>query len=35
MRGGDEARLGALYDAHAAPVWRYVVSLTGGSGRGR
>lgn len=26
----DEAsRLGALYDAHAAPVWRYVVSLTG------
>jgi RNA polymerase sigma-70 factor, ECF subfamily len=25
----DDARLGALYDAHAAPVWRYVVSLTG------
>ena len=25
----DHARLTALYDAHAAPVWRYVVSLTG------
>lgn len=25
----DDARLEALYDAHAAPVWRYVVSLTG------
>lgn len=26
----DDARLlGALYDAHAAPVWRYVVHLTG------
>ena len=25
----DDARLGALFDAHAAPVWRYVVSLTG------
>lgn len=29
MPGDDHARLGALYDAHAAPVWRYVVSLTG------
>lgn len=26
---GDAARLAALYDAHAAPVWRYVVHLTG------
>ncbi|KZE41232.1 sigma-70 family RNA polymerase sigma factor [Microbacterium sp. T32] len=25
----DHAQLTALYDAHAAPVWRYVVSLTG------
>lgn len=25
----DGARLGALYDAHAGPVWRYVVYLTG------
>lgn len=25
----DDARLSALFDAHAAPVWRYVVSLTG------
>lgn len=25
----DEVRLAALFDAHAAPVWRYVVSLTG------
>lgn len=25
----DEARLTALYDAHARPVWRYVVHLTG------
>ena len=25
----DGARLGALYDAHAGPVWRYVVRLTG------
>jgi RNA polymerase sigma-70 factor, ECF subfamily len=29
MADDTEARLGALYDAHAAPVWRYVVSLTG------
>ena len=29
MTDDTEARLGALYDAHAAPVWRYVVSLTG------
>ncbi|MRH28644.1 sigma-70 family RNA polymerase sigma factor [Microbacterium sp. SYP-A9085] len=28
MREVDE-RLTALYDAHARPVWRYVVSLTG------
>lgn len=25
----DATRLAALYDAHAAPVWRYVVHLTG------
>ena len=25
----DEERLTALYDAHAGPVWRYVVRLTG------
>ena len=25
----EEARLVALYDAHAGPVWRYVVRLTG------
>jgi len=25
----DERRLGALYDAHAPSVWRYVVHLTG------
>ncbi|MET0734805.1 MAG: sigma-70 family RNA polymerase sigma factor [Microbacterium sp.] len=25
----DAARLTALYDAHAGPVWRYVVHLTG------
>lgn len=29
MPEDDAARLGALFDAHAAPVWRYVVSLTG------
>ena len=29
MPGDDDARLGALYDAHAGPVWRYVVRLTG------
>src|SRR4051794_17761335 len=29
MSADDEARLSALYDAHAAPVWRYVVHLTG------
>ncbi|MEV5068521.1 sigma-70 family RNA polymerase sigma factor [Microbacterium sp. LMI12-1-1.1] len=27
--GRDAQRLAALYDAHAAPVWRYVVHLTG------
>jgi len=27
--GRDATRLAALYDAHAAPVWRYVVHLTG------
>ncbi|WP_127475774.1 sigma-70 family RNA polymerase sigma factor [Microbacterium sulfonylureivorans] len=26
---GDATRLAALYDAHARPVWRYVVHLTG------
>lgn len=29
MPGDDGARLAALYEAHAAPVWRYVVRLTG------
>jgi RNA polymerase sigma-70 factor (ECF subfamily) len=29
MTGDDAARLAALYDAHAGPVWRYVVHLTG------
>ncbi|WP_206446628.1 sigma-70 family RNA polymerase sigma factor [Agrococcus sp. KRD186] len=29
MPGQDAEQLGALYDAHAAPVWRYVVHLTG------
>lgn len=29
MPPDDSARLTALYDAHAAPVWRYVVRLTG------
>lgn len=29
MSQDDAARLSALYDAHAAPVWRYVVHLTG------
>ena len=29
MPADDEARLVALFDAHAAPIWRYVVSLTG------
>ncbi|MGP3536236.1 sigma-70 family RNA polymerase sigma factor [Microbacterium sp. RD1] len=29
MRGRTEVQLGTLYDAHAGPVWRYVVSLTG------
>lgn len=29
MPRDDAARLGALYDAHATPVWRYVVHLTG------
>jgi RNA polymerase sigma-70 factor, ECF subfamily len=29
MADDDATRLGALYDAHAAPVWRYVMSLTG------
>lgn len=29
MPPDDHDRLVALYDAHATPVWRYVVSLTG------
>ena len=29
MARDDAARLSALYDAHAAPIWRYVVHLTG------
>ena len=29
MPRDDALRLGALYEAHAAPVWRYVVHLTG------
>jgi RNA polymerase sigma-70 factor (ECF subfamily) len=29
MPRDDAVRLSALYDAHAAPVWRYVVHLTG------
>ncbi len=29
MPPDDAARLTALYDAHAGPVWRYVVHLTG------
>ena len=29
MPPDDDARLAALFDAHAAPVWRYVVHLTG------
>ncbi len=29
MPHNDAERLSALYDAHAAPVWRYVVHLTG------
>jgi RNA polymerase sigma-70 factor (ECF subfamily) len=29
MPRDDAVRLAALYDAHAAPVWRYVVHLTG------
>ena len=29
MPPDDATLLGALYDAHAAPVWRYVVHLTG------
>lgn len=29
MSSDDAVRLGALYDAHAAPIWRYVVHLTG------
>lgn len=29
MPSDDATGLGALYDAHAAPVWRYVVHLTG------
>jgi len=28
MRADEAEQLAALYDAHAAPVWRYVVSLT-------
>ena len=27
-RATNDARLAALYEAHAGPVWRYVVSLT-------
>ncbi len=29
MSDDDQTRLSALYDAHAAPLWRYTVSLTG------
>jgi RNA polymerase sigma-70 factor (ECF subfamily) len=29
MPRDDAVRLSALYDAHAAPIWRYVVHLTG------
>ena len=29
MPPADDERLIELYDAHAAPVWRYVVHLTG------
>jgi len=29
MPRDDATRLSALYDAHAAPIWRYVVHLTG------
>jgi RNA polymerase sigma-70 factor (ECF subfamily) len=29
MPADDEMQLVALYDAHAAPIWRYVVRLTG------
>ncbi|GAA2006240.1 sigma-70 family RNA polymerase sigma factor [Microbacterium ulmi] len=29
MPSDDDARLTALYDLHARPVWRYVVHLTG------
>lgn len=29
MPSDDAERLGALYDAHAVPIWRYVVHLTG------
>lgn len=29
MADDDAERLAALYDAHAGPVWRYVVHLTG------
>lgn len=29
MTADDAERLAALYDAHAGPVWRYVVHLTG------
>ncbi|KJL46963.1 ECF RNA polymerase sigma factor SigL [Microbacterium hydrocarbonoxydans] len=29
MPSDDADRLGALYDAHAGPIWRYVVHLTG------
>lgn len=29
MPSDDDARLAALYDLHAGPVWRYVVHLTG------
>lgn len=29
VQSADATRLAALYDAHAGPVWRYVVHLTG------
>lgn len=32
MSEDDATRLGALFDAHAGPLWRYVVHLTGDRG---
>src|SRR5690349_24031713 len=29
VQSADATRLAALYDAHAGPLWRYVVHLTG------